>query len=147
MRLMNVVDESYKAQDERRRSKQDCHEFQEELEAKLRAYRKIASEVKMSRLSMKKRQQAKAREEGVDTKNYHAGQILARIITAHECNMTQTSRFATDRKQRDEAKSVDEILRSQGTNPLYLWRSRSQWRAGSPQLRADLHGAPTGELA
>ena len=42
---------------------QDCHEYEEELESELKAYRKIADEVKLSELSTKMRQDAKLRQQ------------------------------------------------------------------------------------
>jgi hypothetical protein len=83
---------------------QDCCKYKEELESELRAYRKIAGEVKLSELSTKMRQEAKLRQQGIDTEVYRAQRQVARIILAHECNLTQPNRTAAGRNSRSETR-------------------------------------------
>jgi hypothetical protein len=68
---------------------QDCREYEDELESELRAYRKIAGEVKLSELSTKMRQEAKLRQQGIDTEVYRAQRQVVRIILVHKCNQAQ----------------------------------------------------------
>jgi hypothetical protein len=75
-------------------------EYEEELESEFQAYRKIAGEVKLSELSTKMRQEAKLRQQGIDTKVYRAQMQVARIILAHECNLTQPNRTAAGRNSQ-----------------------------------------------
>ncbi len=70
----------------------------------LKAYRKIADEVKLSELSTKMRQDAKLRQQGINTEVYRAQRQVARIILAHECNQTQPSRTAPRRNSRSETR-------------------------------------------
>jgi hypothetical protein len=72
----------------------------------LRAFRKTAAEVKLSELSTKMRQEAKLRQQGMDTKVYRAQRQVARTILAHECNLEQSSRTAAGRDSQSEARSV-----------------------------------------
>ncbi len=83
---------------------QDCREYEAELESELQAYRKIAGEVKLSELSSKMRHDAKLRQQGIDTEVYRARRQVARIILAHECNLTQPSRPAAGRSSRNETR-------------------------------------------
>jgi hypothetical protein len=106
MRVMHVASEAYKALSSRQWTMQDCREYAEELESELKAYRKIADEVKLSELSTKMRQDAKLRQQGIDTEVYRARRQVARIILAHECNLTQPSRTAPRRNSRSETKST-----------------------------------------
>jgi hypothetical protein len=96
MRVMHVAGEAM----------QDCREYEEELESELKAYRKTADEVKLSELSTKMRQDAKLRQQGIDTEVYRARRQVARIILAHECNLTQPSRTAPRRNSRSETRST-----------------------------------------
>ncbi len=83
MRVMHVAGEAYQALGSRQWTMQDCREYEEELESELKAYRKIADEVKLSELSTKMRQDAKLRQQGIDTEVYRARRQVARIILAH----------------------------------------------------------------
>ena len=59
MRVMHVASGTYESLGSRQWTMQDCCKYKEELESELRAYRKIAGEVKLSELSTKMRQEAK----------------------------------------------------------------------------------------
>jgi hypothetical protein len=72
MRVMHVASEAYKSLGSRQWTMQDCREYKEELKSELRAYRKIARDVKLSELSTKMRQEAKLRQQGIDTEVYCA---------------------------------------------------------------------------
>ena len=78
MRVMHVAGEAYEAVGSRQWTMQDCREYEEELESELKAYRKIADEVKLSELSTKMRQDAKLRQQGIDTEVYRAQRQVAR---------------------------------------------------------------------
>jgi hypothetical protein len=106
MRVMDVAGEAYEALGSHQWTMQDCREYEEELESELKAYSKIADEVKLSELSTKMRQDAKLRQQGIDTEVYRARRQVARIILAHECNLTQPSRTAPRRNSRSETKST-----------------------------------------
>jgi hypothetical protein len=97
MRVMHVLSEAYESLSSRQWTMQDCREYEEELESELQAYRKIAGEVKLSELSTKMMQEAKLRQQGIDTEVYRAQRQVARIILAHECNLTQPNRTAPGR--------------------------------------------------
>ena len=87
----------------------------EYLESELKAYRKIADEVKLSELSTKMRQDAKLRQQGIVTEVYRAQRQVARIILAHECNLTQPSIYSPEQ--------LEEFMRfqeSQGTRWAFL---------------------------
>ncbi len=60
--------------------------------------------MKLSELSTKMRQDAKLRQQGIFTKVYRAQRQVARIILAHECNLTQPSRTALRRNSRSETR-------------------------------------------
>jgi hypothetical protein len=60
----------------------------------------------LSELSAKMRQEAKLRQQGIDTDVYRAQRQVARIILAHECNLTQPNRTAAGRNSRSETRSV-----------------------------------------
>ncbi len=83
---------------------QDCREYEEELESELQVYRKKAREVKFSELSTKMRQEAKLRQRGIDTEVYRAQRQVARIILAHECNLTQPSETSSGEKLTERDK-------------------------------------------
>ncbi len=118
MRVMHVAGEAYEALGSRQWTMQDCREYEEELELELKAYRKIADEVKLSELSTKMRQGAKLRQQGIDTEVYRARRQVACIILAHESNLTQPSRMAPRRNSRSEARSTRgaESAESAGTS-------------------------------
>jgi hypothetical protein len=118
MRVMHVASEAYEALGSRQWTMQDCREYEAELESKLKAYHKIAEEVKLSELSTKMRQDAKLRQQGIDTEVYRARRHVARIILAHECNLTQPSRTAPRRNSRSETRSTRgvESAESAGTS-------------------------------
>jgi hypothetical protein len=118
MRVMHVASEAYESSSSRQWTQQDCREYEEELESELQAYRKIAGEVKLSELSTKMRQDAKLRQQGIDTEVYRAQRQVARIILAHECNLTQHSRPAAGRNSRSETRPVmgAETAESVGTS-------------------------------
>jgi hypothetical protein len=104
IRVMHVASEAYESLSSRQWTMQDCREYEEELESELQAYRKIAGEVKLSELSTKMRQEAKLRQQGIDTEVYRAQRQVARIILAHECNLTQPNRTAAGRNSRSETR-------------------------------------------
>jgi hypothetical protein len=104
MRVMHVASGTYESLGSRQWTMQDCCKYKEELESELRAYRKIAGEVKLSELSTKMRQEAKLRQQGIDTEVYRAQRQVARIILAHECNLTQPNRTAAGRNSRSETR-------------------------------------------
>jgi hypothetical protein len=106
MRVMHVASEAYESLSSRQWTLQDCREYEAELESELQAYRKIAGEVKLSELSSKMRPDAKLRQQGIDTKVYRARRQVARIILAHECNLTQSSRPAAGRSSRSETRPI-----------------------------------------
>ena len=118
MRVMHVASEAYKSLSSRQWTMQDCHKYEEEHESEIQAYRKIAGEVKLSELSTKMRQDAKLRQQGIDTEVYRAQRQVARIILAHECNLTQPSRPAAGRNSRSETRPVmgAETAESVGTS-------------------------------
>jgi hypothetical protein len=118
MRVMHVASEAYESLGSRQWTMQDCREYEEELESELKAYRKIAGEVKLSKLSTKMRQDAKLRQQGIDTEVYCAQRQVARIILAHECNLTQPNRTAPGRNSRSETRSTRgvESAESAGTS-------------------------------
>ncbi len=118
MRVMHVAGEAYEALGSRQWTMQDCREYEEELESELKAYRKIADEVKLSELSTKMRQDVKLRQQGIDTEVYSARRQVARIILAHECNLTQPSRTTPRRNSRSETRSTRgaESAESAGTS-------------------------------
>ncbi len=74
--------------------------------------------MKLSELSTKMRQDAKLRQQGIDTEVYRARRQVARIILAHECNLTQPSRTAPRRNSRSETRSTRgvESAESAGTS-------------------------------
>jgi hypothetical protein len=106
MRVMHVASEAYESLSSRQWTMQDCREYEEELESELQAYRKIAAEVKLSELSTKMRQEAKLRQRGIDPEVYRAQRQVARIILAHECNLTQPNGTAAGRSSRSETRSA-----------------------------------------
>jgi hypothetical protein len=108
MRMMQVASEAYEALGSRQWTMQDCWEYKEELTSELRAYRKIAGEVKLSKLSTNMRQEAKLQQQGIDTEVYRAKRQVARIILAHKCNLTQPSRTAAESNSQDEMRSAME---------------------------------------
>ncbi len=118
MRVMHVAGEAYKGVGSRQWTMQDCREYEEELESELKAYRKIADEVKLSELSTKMRQDAKLRQQGIDTEVYRAQRQVARIMLAHECNLTQPSGTAPRRDSRSETRPTRgvESAESAGTS-------------------------------
>jgi hypothetical protein len=115
MRVMHVAGEAYEAVGSRQWTMQDCREYEEELESELKTYRKIADEVKLSELSTKMRQDAKLRQQGIDAEVYRAQRQVARIILAHECNLTQPSRTAPRRNSRSETRPTGGV-ESAGTS-------------------------------
>ncbi len=106
MRVMHVASEAYESLSSRQWTLQDCREYETELESEMQAYRKIAGEVKLSELSSKMRHDAKMRQQGIDTEIYRARRQVARIIMAHECNMTQPGRRAAGRTLQDETRPI-----------------------------------------
>jgi hypothetical protein len=64
------------------------------------------------------RQDAKLRQQGIDTEVYRARRQVARIILAHECNLTQPNRTAPRRNSRSETRSTRgaESAESAGTS-------------------------------
>jgi hypothetical protein len=85
---------------------QDCREYEDELESELRAYCKIAGDVKLSELTTKMRQEAKLRQQGIHTEVYRAQRRVARIILVHECKLMQPNRTAAGRLSQSEARSA-----------------------------------------
>ena len=120
MRVVHVAGEAYEGVGTRQWTLQDCREYEEELESELKAYRKIADEVKLSELSTKMRQDAKLRQQGIDTEVYRAQRQVARIIMAHECNLTQPNGTAPGRNSRSEARPTRgvEAAESAGTSGI-----------------------------
>ena len=106
MRVMHVASEAYESLSSRQWTLQDCREYETELESEMQAYRKIAGEVKLSELSSKMRHDAKMRQQGIDTEIYRARRQVARIILAHECNITQPSRRAAGRTLQGETRPI-----------------------------------------
>ncbi|MFN9907417.1 MAG: hypothetical protein ACK56F_15065, partial [bacterium] len=99
---------------------QDCREYEAELESELQIYRKIAGEVKLSELSSKMRQDAKLRQQGIDTEVNRARRQVERIILAHECNLTQPNRRAAGRSPQSETRPIRgaEAVESPGASEL-----------------------------
>jgi hypothetical protein len=52
------------------------------------------------------RQDAKLRQQGIDTEVYRARRQVARIILAHECNLTQPNRRAAGRNPQNETRPI-----------------------------------------
>ncbi len=101
-----MASEAYESLGSRQWTMQDCREYENELESELRAYPKIAGEVKLSELSTKMRQEAKLRQQGIDTEFYCTQRQVAHIILAYECNLTQPNMTAVGRNLRSETRSV-----------------------------------------
>ncbi len=118
MRVMHVASEAYESLSSRQWTLQDCREYEAELESELQAYRKIAGEVKLSELSSKMRHDAKMRQQGIDTEVYRARRQVARIILAHECNLSQPSGRAAGRGLQSETRPIRgaEAAESTGTS-------------------------------
>ncbi len=106
MRVMHVASEAYESLSSRQWTLQDCREYEAELESELQIYRKIAGEVKLSELSSKMRHDAKLRQQGIDSEVYCARRQVARIILAHECNLTQPNRRAAERTTQNETRPI-----------------------------------------
>jgi hypothetical protein len=118
MRVMHVASEAYESLSSRQWTLQDCREYEAELESELQTYRKIAGEVKLSELSSKMRHDAKFRQQGIYTEVYLARRQVARIILAHECNLTQPNRRAAGRTPQNETRPIrgDEAAESTGAS-------------------------------
>jgi hypothetical protein len=92
------------------------------------------------------RQEAKLRQQGIDTEVYCAKRQVARIILAHECNLTQPNRTAAGRNLQDgtrwakETETADSVEASKSmdfTVPL-------DRQAGRESDRTYVVGGPEG---
>jgi hypothetical protein len=108
MPLTNLAGETFEALDERKWSRRDCTEYQDELNWEMRAFRRINGELEPAKM----RRAARLREDRVDQGFHRATRIVGRILQAHEGRLREDGGPTAGRGHHGNLECPDEFLAS-----------------------------------